>query len=192
MLSMPGLFHFEVLFNLFFSYRWCFNFYICVSLVCTSFCCLFSLKRSCHLFTIFPFSMSSLPSFDLMPLVSLLFFPQSCLISWYTPLKWLDLAAFSALKATPSTFSFCQLLFFFWLLCPWLYIPHSLFQSFCFSVLRSKIFFCCFVIYLRHLCSVFAYYHNDLRRKLVDYIKCIKKMIHLCFTIVSITCHLYS
>lgn len=32
-----------------------------------------SLKFSCHLSIIFPFSMSSLPSFDLMPLVLLLF-----------------------------------------------------------------------------------------------------------------------
>lgn len=53
-----------------------------------------SLKCSCHLSIIFPSSMSSLPAFDLMPLVLLLFFPQSCLVRWYTSLRWFDFAAF--------------------------------------------------------------------------------------------------
>lgn len=119
--------------------------------------------------------MSSLPSFDLMPLVLLLFFPQSCLVSWYTPLKWFDLAAFSALKATPSTFFLLSALVF--LLTS---LSLALYSSFLISIFlllcrQVQFFFCCFVIYLCHLCSVFAHYHNDIRRKLVDYIKCIIK-----------------
>lgn len=117
--------------------------------------------------------MRSLPSVDLMPLVSLLFFPQSCLISWYTPLKWFNLAAFSALKATLSTFFLLSALVF--LLTS---LSLALYSSFFISIFlllcpQIRDFFCCFVIYLCHLCSVFAHYHNDIR-KLVDYIKCIK------------------
>lgn len=118
MLHIPGLFPFcffhfwDCSFNFLFFYRRCKNFYVRVSLVCTSFCFAASVgtwstsrKCSCHLSIIFPFSMSSLPSFDVMPLVLLLFFLQSCLVSWYTSSRLFFCSSVLALLLTSLSFA---------------------------------------------------------------------------------------